>query len=199
APLHRAPPPPTPGQSAAVLRAAPPRAAATARISPDPLSLTCFCDRHQQAARDRGIDVTRALEGYSKLADFIRRARAGNRPTDGYFVTFWRLLLDYPELLAWEKLWTDGKHQIYADVHHAAKSARKDIQVGFHIWHANSFSPFFRAEQNYPEFAKTADYLKIVAYNNCGGPRYANAIENVAHTIFADLPADEVLRLHNHW
>jgi hypothetical protein len=161
------------------------------------MTVTCFCDRHRAAAKQRGINVDRAVEGYGKLAEYVRAGRAGNRPTDGYFVTFWRLLLDYPELLAWEKLWTDGKHQIYVDVHDAAKSAKPQARVGFHIWHANSFSPFFRAEQDYASFAKHADYLKIVLYNNCGGPRYANATQNVAHTIFADLPPDEVLKLHN--
>jgi hypothetical protein len=26
---------------------------------------------------------------------------------DGYYVTLWRLMLRYPELLAWENLWHD--------------------------------------------------------------------------------------------
>jgi hypothetical protein len=72
------------------------------------------------------------------------------------------------------------------------------VQVGFHIWHANSFSPFIRAEQDYAAFAKVADYLKIVVYNNCGGPRYVRAIDNIASTIFRDVPKEEVFRLHNH-
>ena len=99
-------------------------------------------------------------------------------------------------MLAWEKLWTDSKHAIYSDVYQTAKKSRPNVQVGFHIWHANSFSPFFRAEQDYAEFAKVADYLKIVVYNNCGGPRYANYIDNVASTIFHDVPKDELARLH---
>src|SRR5438552_8164247 len=154
----------------------------------DPMKVTCFCDLHQKAAKERGIDVARAREGYERLAAFVKQASAGDRPTDGYFVTFWRLLLDYPEILAWEKLWTDSKHAIYADIHGAAKAARPNVEVGFHIWHVNSFSPFFRAEQDYPAFAKVADYLKIVLYNNCGGPRYARAIDNVGSTIFRDVP-----------
>ncbi|HEX3101827.1 MAG TPA: hypothetical protein VHQ01_08550, partial [Pyrinomonadaceae bacterium] len=112
---------------------------------------------------------------------------------------FWRLLLEYSELLAWEKLWTDGKHAIYGDVYRAAKNSRADVQVGFHIWHNNSFSPFFRAEQNYAEFAKVADYLKIVVYNNCGGPRYAGYINSMANGILADSTPDEVLHLNNEW
>ena len=161
--------------------------------------VTCFCEHHQQAARERGINVNRAREGFGKLEQFVRAARGRQRPPDGYFVEFWRLLLDYPELLAWEKLWTDSKHAIYADVFHAAKESRPAVQVGFHLWHLNSFSPFFRAEQNYAEFAKVADYLKIVAYNNCGGTRYAGYLDNVASTLFRDVPPDDLLRLYNAW
>jgi hypothetical protein len=165
----------------------------------DPRRVTCFCELHQQAARERGIDVKRAQEGFEKLATFINAARDGQRPNDGYFVEFWRLLLDYPELLAWEKLWTDSKHAIYADVYHAAKKSRPSVQVGFHIWHVNSFSPFFRAEQNYAEFAKVADFLKIVVYNNCGGPRYASYLDNMATGILHDLPRGEAWRVNNEW
>ena len=161
--------------------------------------VTCFCEHHQKSARERGINVNRAKEGFGKLDQFVRAARARQRPNDGYFVEFWRLLLDYPELLAWEKLWTDSKHAIYADVFHAAKKSRPAVQVGFHIWHLNSFSPFFRAEQNYAEFAKVADYLKIVVYNNCGGPRYSAYLDNVASTLFRDIPPDDLLRLYNSW
>jgi hypothetical protein len=163
----------------------------------DPSHVTCFCEHHQRAARDRGIEVGRAKAGFAALDKFVRVARAGERPNDGYFVQFWRLLLQYPELLAWEKLWTDGKHAIYADVYRTAKQQRPTVKVGFHIWHVNSFSPFLRAENDYAEFAKVADYLKIVVYNNCGGPRYAGFVNNIAETIFHDLPKDEVLRLNN--
>jgi hypothetical protein len=164
----------------------------------DPTRATCFCPLHEKAARDRGIDPARAKEGYQKLAEFVKAASAGQRPTDGYFVTFWRLLLEYPEILAWEKLWTDGKHAIYAEIYRAAKAVRPTAQVGFHIWHQNSFSPFFRAEQDYGAFAKTADFLKIVVYNNCGGPRFAHAIDNFASTIFHDVPADELQTFFDH-
>ena len=165
----------------------------------DPTRVTCFCELHQQAARERGIDVQRAKEGFQKLAAFINAAHDDQRPNDGYFVQFWRLLLDYPELLAWEKLWTDSKHAVYTDIHRAAKQSRPSVQVGFHIWHVNSFSPFFRAEQNYAELARVSDFLKIVVYNNCGGPRYANYLDNLASGILHDLPPDEVWRVNNQW
>ncbi len=164
---------------------------------PAPTRVTCFCDLHKKAARERGIDVNRAVEGYQKLASLVRESVAGKRPNDGYFVSFWRLLVDYPEILAWEKLWTDSKHAIYGDIHRAAKASKPSVQVGFHIWHANSFSPFFRAEQEYAAFAEVADYMKIVLYNNSGGPRYAQAIDNMGSTIFRDVPRDELERFLN--
>jgi len=78
----------------------------------DASRVTCFCEHHQKAAKERGINVKRAQEGFEKLDQFIRNSRENQRPSDGYFVTFWRLLLEYPELLAWEKLSTDSKHAI---------------------------------------------------------------------------------------
>jgi hypothetical protein len=165
----------------------------------DATRVSCFCEFHQQAARARGIDFSRARKGFAELDRFVRAARAGQRPNDGYFVEFWRLLLEYPELIACEKLWSDGKHAVYGDVFRAAKQSRPSVQVGLHIWHLNSFSPFFRAEQDYAEFAKVADFLKVVAYNNCGGPRYADYLGFVASTLFRDLGPDRLLRLYNAW
>ncbi|MGQ0835697.1 MAG: hypothetical protein ACT4O5_12415 [Gammaproteobacteria bacterium] len=170
-----------------------------AGVVDDRARVGCFCEFHRKAGQDRGIDFGRAKEGYAKLDRYLRAAHAGRRPNDGHFVEFWRLLLEYPELLAWEKLWTDSKHALYADIFHAAKKSRPDVQVGFHLWGLNSFSPFFRAEQNYAQFARFSDFLKVVIYNTVGGPRYATAIENINATVFRDLPPEEVHSLYNSW
>jgi len=156
----------------------------------------CFCDFCRREAGQRGINVDRAVQGFTALERFVRAAREGTRPPDGYFVQFWRTLLRYPEILAWEKLWSDGQHDSYRWIYEAAKSVRRNVAVGFHIWHLNSFSPFWRAEQDYAELARHADFLKIVAYNNCGGPRLANYVRNVQQTLFHDLAPEEVLRMH---
>src|SRR5262249_8781893 len=65
--------------------------------------------------------------------------------------------------------------------------------IGWHIWHNNSFAPFYRAEQDYGRFQKHSDFLKVVMYNNCGGPRMARYIRNVQSTLFADLTPEETL------
>jgi hypothetical protein len=161
----------------------------------NPLEVTCFCDFCQREGKSRGIDVQRAAEGYRKLASLVHDSRAANRPTDGYFVSYWRLLLKYPEILAWERLWNDGQQSTYANIYDLAKSIRRDVAVGWHIWHNNSFSPFYRAAQDYADFRKYSDFLKVVMYNNCGGARLASYANSVSRTMLADLPPEEVLGL----
>jgi hypothetical protein len=160
--------------------------------------VTCFCQHHQAAAKSAGISFERARAGYQKLNDFVQAALGNKRPPDGYFVEWWRLLVDYPEIIAWDRLFDAAKHQVLAEVTAAVKSVRKELQVGFHIEHVNSFNPIFRATRSYQDLATKADFLKIVVYNNCGGERYANFIRNIGSTVFRDVPKDELLRFNNH-
>jgi len=160
--------------------------------------VTCFCEHHQRAAKERGIDFERARQGYAKLDRFIQAALKDQRPTDGYFVEFWRLLVEWPEIIAWDRLFDAAKHQVLAEVNAAVKRVRPGLQVGFHIEHVNSFNPIFRATRSYADLATKADFLKVVVYNNCGGERYANFIRNVGSTVFRDVPKEELLRFNNH-
>jgi hypothetical protein len=180
----------------------------SARI--DPSGATCFCDFHQAEAKEKGIDVQRAREGFIKLGQFVRQAMAGHRPSDGYFVEFLRILLKNPEIVAWEKLWVASKLQLLGDVYGVVKSItrgegygqppekQRRLRAGFHVEHVNSFNFFYRAEQDYEELARNADFLKIVAYNNAGGPRYAHYIDNLTSTLFRDVPRDEMMRFNNY-
>jgi hypothetical protein len=160
--------------------------------------VTCFCEHHQRAAKERGIDFDRARQGYQKLDQFIQSALKNQRPSDGYFVEFWRLLVEWPEIIAWDRLFDAAKHQVLADVNAAVKRVRPSLQVGFHVEHVNSFNPIFRATRSYTDLATKADFLKVVVYNNCGGERYANFIRNVGSTVFRDVPKEELLRFNNH-
>jgi hypothetical protein len=87
---------------------------------------------------------------------------------------------------------------VLEEVRNAVKSVRPDLQVGFHIEHVNSFNPIFRATRSYADLAAKADFLKVVVYNNCGGERYLQYINNVGSTVFRDLPKDELLQFNNH-
>ena len=111
----------------------------------DPGNVTCFCEFCQAKAKQRGISAERARLGFLELETFVRSARSGKRPVDGYYVQFWRLLLRYPELAAWEMLFTDGLRETYAAIYKTVKAAKPSVPVGWHIWHNNSFNPIYRA------------------------------------------------------
>jgi len=159
---------------------------------------TCFCEHHQRAAKERGINFERAKKGYLKLDRFVQASLKGERPSDGYYVEFNRLLLEYPEIVAWDQLFDFGKHQVLQQVHAAVKGVSQNLQLGFHIEHVNSFNPFYRATRNYEDLATKADFLKVVVYNNCGGERYANFVHNIGSTVFRDVPPEELMRFNNH-
>src|SRR5205823_3669228 len=157
--------------------------------------IACFCQYCIDAARRAGIDVDRAKQGYVDLANWAAALRAGRKPADGAFVTFWRLLVKYPEILAWERLWNEALNDTYRDMYRLAHEIAPAKGIGWHVWHNNSFSPFYRAEQDYAEFAKYSDFLKVVMYNLCGGERLAQFARSASRSLFADLPAERTLEL----
>ena len=162
----------------------------------DPGAVTCFCPYCERKARGQGINVDRARAGFKALGDFVAAARQSKRPVDGYQVTLWRVMLRYPELLAWEMLWTDSLRETYAAIYAKVKSVKPTLGVGWHIWHNNSFSPIYRAEQDLSELSKYSDFLKMVMYHNCGGERMAGYIRSVGQTIYGDVPPQELLDFH---
>jgi hypothetical protein len=162
----------------------------------DPGRVTCFCEFCQRKARERGINPERAREGFTALEAFVRAGHERQRPVDGYYVTLWRLMLRYPELLAWEMLWTDSLRETYAAMHKRVKEIKPAVGIGWHIWHNNTFNPIYRAEQDIAEISKYSDFLKMVMYHNCAGERMASYIHSVAGTIYGDVPEQELLDFH---
>jgi hypothetical protein len=155
--------------------------------------VTCFCSLCERKARERGINFARAKEGFLALEKFVREGRAGRRPVDGYYVTFWRLLFRYPEILAWEQFWHDSLRETYAAMYNKVHSIKTTVPVGWHIWHNNSFSPLYRAQQDLQELSKYSDFLKMVMYHNCGGPRLATFLDSVTANMWGDLSPQQAL------
>ncbi|MGC8791921.1 MAG: hypothetical protein ACP5U2_00850 [Bryobacteraceae bacterium] len=164
--------------------------------SSDPSRVGCFCPHCEKKARERGIAVERVKQGYRVLEDYVRSSRAGRRPVDGYFVQFLRIIMRYPEILTWEQFFHDSLRECYRLIYQRVKSARPQALAGWHIWHNNSFSPFYRAQQDLRELAPFSDFLKIVMYHNCAGERMASYIESVQQHIFADMSKEEALGFH---
>jgi hypothetical protein len=155
----------------------------------------CFCQFCQAKGRALGISVARAQAGFRELGQLFQAANTP-RPADGYFVSFWRILLKYPEILSWESLWSDSFQAVQADLYGLAKSIAPQKPFGFHILQTVTFSPFYRAEEDYAKRRTTADFLKIATYNNAGGPRMATYVNDLSHTIFRDAAPKDFLELY---
>ena len=162
-------------------------------VGADPSQATCFCEFCQQKARAQGINVERARTGFAALEAFVRSGRAHQRPRDGYHVAFWRVLLNHPELLAWENLWIRSREEVQVALHQKIKSIKPSLQVGWHIWHNVSFSPFHRAELDYTAMTAWSDFIKPVLYSNCAGRRMQQFIESTRENVFGDLTNQQAL------
>ncbi len=162
-----------------------------------PLSSVCDFSEHTIAkAKAQGINAERAKKGFHELEKYVTASRSGKRPNDGYYVTLWRLMLRYPELLAWEALWTQSLRETQKAIYDKIKSIKPNMGVGWHIWHNNSFNPIYRAEQDLAEMAPYSDFLKVVIYQNCAGERMVDYINSVGATYFGDVPKQELLDFH---
>ena len=155
----------------------------------------CFCQYCSDAAQAQGINVDRAKQGYNELIKWKALLASGRKFADGAFVTFWRLLVKYPEILAWERLWNEGLYDTYRDLYKRAHEIAPSKGMGWHIWHNNSFSPFYRAEQDYGDFSQYSDFLKVVMYGMCGGERLVQYVRNSNRSLFADLTPEATLAL----
>lgn len=165
-------------------------------LNSDPGQVECFCPYCEAKAKKLGIDFDRVKTGFLEVEKFVEAARARRRPVDGYYVTLWRHMLDYPELIVWENFFHESLREAYRMMHDQVKSINHNAWFGLHIWHNNSFNPIYRAEQELAKLTPYTDFLKMVMYHNAGGPRIASYIDSVSETIWGDVPKGELLQFH---
>jgi len=104
--------------------------------------VTCFCEHHQRAAKERGIDFRRARQGYQELDQFIQAALKGQRPSDGYFVESGACSSSAGDRRLGSHV-RRNEAPSPREVNAAVKRVRPGLLVGFHIEHVNSFNPIF--------------------------------------------------------
>ncbi len=150
----------------------------------DGIPPVCFCDACAERGERAGIQVERARRGYRELYELVGSARSGaESPYDGYFVVFLRTLLQWPEILAWETLWTDGWQSIRAEIYGLGKAVRPQMEIGWHVWHQSSFSALYRAENDFREMSRWSDFIKPVLYHNCAGPRFHTYVQALCGSV----------------
>lgn len=172
-----------------------------------PLAPVCFCPHCLADARNRGIDIARAKEGWMELLEFSERswrfARArgddfagegpslGKRrdedaPPDGFFIQFLRIIMKFPEILQWNQMWYDSLLSLHAEIYGMVKLVGPERKLGIHVWHHRAFSIFERAMYDYSEIKRYADWIKPKMDRTNAGFRYAQDVRRYTQALFAD-------------
>ena len=123
--------------------------------------------------KDREISERRLRSGYAAINEWIQTMRRGEkRPADGALVTFLRLLMRHPEVLAWEREWALSLEESLRSLVRSIQSVKPDAIVGRHIDHQQStWDIFYRAAVSYAEMAESMNFLKPVVYHDIAAPR----------------------------
>jgi hypothetical protein len=160
---------------------------------------TCFCEHCRARGRAKGIDADRAREGFEQLYVYVRGLMAGReKPADGIFTGFLRILLRYPEILAWEYQYRLSREEVMQAMHAAIKRVKPSADVGWHVDHQpSSWDLVYRAELSYADMAPYSDYIKFIAYHDVLGPRIRWwYLERLQKTVLGELSLDESLNLY---
>jgi hypothetical protein len=149
----------------------------------------CFCDHCCDRARAEGIDPDRARRGYRELTRLAVSARSGEPgPSDGWFVSFLRLLTRFPEIGAWDAFWWESLARHRQGMYRAVKAVRPDVRVGWHLHHPMSFNIFYRAGLDFSRIGQFSDWVKPNVYPGASGERSRNAwVNNIMQTLLKDL------------
>jgi hypothetical protein len=160
---------------------------------------TCFCEHCIKRGKAAGIDTERARAGFRALWEYAQGQIAGQpRPADGVFVGFMRVLLRYPEILAWEYQYRLGRENICAEMYKRAKSVKPTVEVGWHVDHQpSSWDLVYRAEMSYEEMAPHSDFIKFICYHEVLGPRIRDwYLPRFQKTILGELSLQDSLDLY---
>ena len=172
-----------------------------------PQAATCFCPYCLDSASKKGINADRAKRGFIELLEFSEKSwqaaiasgdpiaapgipigenRDLTAPPDGYFIEFMRVMMRYPEILAWNQMWHDNMQDLLKGIYGTAKAVGQDRKVGYHVWHPRDYSPFERAAYDMRDMRRYSDWIKPKMDHTCGGYRYYMSVKRYAQALFSD-------------
>lgn len=159
---------------------------------------TCFCEFCRQRARREGVDFERAKQGLQEMAGFIRALQRGDPPgPDGALIGFLRLLMQHPDIFAWEQMHYRAGEELQQRIYDTIKSVNPAAQVGRHLDHSQvSWDVFYRAAMPYSRMAPRSDFLKLSTYHDILGPRLpGQVVAGYRKHFLQELSAEQTLAL----
>jgi len=155
---------------------------------------TCFCPHCQGVAKGNGLDYRRVTEGYRALWHHIHRGQSAPPSSSPQFIELLRTLLSYPEIVAWERLWTDRYLALHRELYGVAKWIAPKRPFGLGLWHYYFIDPLLRAEWDLGEFAESADFIRPILYHLPEGPRIRRYLNQLAGGPLRGFGVEELLQ-----
>jgi hypothetical protein len=158
----------------------------------------CFCSYCTSKAREQGIDVEQAKAGLTEIHKYVSALKKGSaKPVDGVMVEFIRLLMRYPDVLAWERQWCRTVNDLHRLIYKTIKAIKPGAQVGRHIDHQqSSYALLFRAAADYAEMTDSNDFIKLILYHDIAGPRVLRKIQRLRRHVLGELTTEQSLGLY---
>jgi hypothetical protein len=158
----------------------------------------CFCAYCCARCQKSGIDVDRARKGFTELQAYVRGLEAASTAPAGVFTGALRLLVLYPEVLAWEYQYRLAREETAEAIYSTVKKIQPQAQVGWHVDHQqSSWDQVYRAELTYGEMAPYSDFIKPIVYHDILGPRIRWwYLDRLQKSILKEIPLDESLDLY---
>jgi len=154
----------------------------------------CFCPYCKELAEEQNMDPLRAAEGFRALLSLVQRIHAADTPIDGAFVSVMRVLIEYPEILGWEKLWKQSYSRLPRLIHGVMKALNPELRLG---WHGDNGTtgvhPLKRIATDYSEMTDYYDWIKPCTYHLATAPRMKGQLRKLGKSIFADLSLQQIL------
>ncbi|NHN32682.1 hypothetical protein [Paenibacillus agricola] len=154
----------------------------------------CFCRFCREKGEELRIDSNKAREGYIKLYEYVHGIKEGtSNIRDGAMIGVIRLFLEYPEILAWERMQIQAEEHINELIYGNIHSIKPSAKFGIHVYHWQSWDPFYRANINYEKMANYTDFIKPVVYHDVSGMRLKKDIQFWNETWMRELGPQQTL------
>lgn len=158
----------------------------------------CFCSRCVAKARKQGFDADRLRTGLGEIHSFVSSLKKGSPPpSDGVMTVCLRLLMRYPEVLAWELQWAQSLNDLHQLLYDTIKTVKPQAQVGRHVDHQQStYALLFRATADYAQMTDSNDFIKLILYHDIAGPRVLGKLNNLRQHLLQELGQGQILDLY---